>query len=125
MIPALAIVAVLLILAGIYAIGYKVGDKSGYDRAKSESNTSVAELFNNTPNPFNSISGKVDSVSSNSITVLTTKGDKQKVKVNDKTRISKNTDVLSIKDISKDTKVTVFTNGEKDNLTATRILVRD
>ena len=124
-IPAIILVAIILIIIGVYAIGYKVGDKSGYNRAKSETKTNVADLFNNTPNPFNTVSGKVDSVSSNSITIQTTKGEKQKVIVNDKTRISKGTTVLTIKDISKDTKVTVFTNGEKDNLAATRVLVRD
>lgn len=124
-IPAFALVGIGLIIIGVYAIGYKVGDKSGYNRAKSETKTNVADLFNNTPNPFNTVSGKIDSVTSNSLTILTTKGEKQKVIINDKTRISKGTTVLTIKDISKDTKVTVFTNGEKDNLAATRVLVRD
>ena len=78
-IPAIILVAIILIIIGVYAIGYKVGDKSGYNRAKSETKTNVADLFNNTPNPFNTVSGKVDSVSSNSITIQTTKGEKQKV----------------------------------------------
>jgi hypothetical protein len=71
------------------------------------------------------VSGTVKSVSQDTLEVNSSKGETVKIKITDKTKVTKKTDTLKVSDIKKDQKITVFTQGEGDNLTATRIVVRD
>lgn len=58
------------------------------------------------------------------ITITTSKGEVKTLKITDKTKITKKTETLNKDSLTKGAKVTIFTTGEGDSLSATRIVVR-
>jgi hypothetical protein len=101
--------------------GFSKGEEKGH-----EANTSsVNDFFNSSSNPFRSLTVKVKEVKDDSITIDTTRGETKTVKLNDKTKITKETDTLKASDLKPNQRITIFTQGSEDKLTATRVVVRD
>jgi len=123
----LIILVVLLLTVGLLIyIGntiYNKGYSAGLKKGKKDATTSG--LLNNITNPFQSVSGKVVELKNNKITVLTTKGEKKTIDLSKTVKVSKKTATLTVNDIKKDQKVTVFVQGKDDDITATRIVLRD
>lgn len=122
---ALIIFATALVIVVIYMIGYKVGFKKGEEKAKKDLRPNVSELFNNIPNVFNSVQGKVTEISDKQITVQTDKDGKKTIELNDKVKVNKKEQQLSIGDVKKDQKVIVYSTKKDNKVTATRIVIRD
>jgi hypothetical protein len=123
------LVAILLgigLLAGAYKLGYDKGFTKGEEQGKKTTrSSSLNDFFNNTSNPFRSVSGEVKSITADKIEVNSNKGEVQTIKITDKTKITKKTTTLKVADVKPDQKVTIFTQGKDNDLTATRIVVRD
>ncbi len=120
----LAVLLVGVLLFGGYQYAYNRGYKAG-EAAGKKSSASSKDLLGNISNPFQSITGVVDKVSGNSVIIKTTKGESKTVKFSDKTKITKKTTTLNKDALKSGTKVIIFTQGEGDAITATRIVVRD
>lgn len=118
----LLIFAIITILGGTYLLGYKKGESIGEKRGKAKS---VANPFGALQNPFNSSTGKVAEIKEDAIVIDTNRGEKKTIKLDDKTKITRKTEILTKSDLKNDQKVTVFARGEGDDLTATRIVLRD
>lgn len=120
----LAILVVVAIFVGVYSLGYHKGYGAGEKKGKeSAAKDTTSELFGNLQNPFNYVGGKVSDVKPDEITIDTTTGDRKTVKITDKTVVSRGTDTLQQGDLEKDQRVTVFTDGNKENPSATRIVI--
>lgn len=65
----------------------------------------------------------VDKIEGDNLTVKTSKGDLKTVKITDETSITKKTDKLKKEDLKNGTKVSVFTKGKDDKVSAVRIVV--
>lgn len=116
-------VIVIALLYGLHKASYDSGYKAGLEEGKKSS--SLSNSFGNLQNPFQLASGTVADINSDRITVDTSRGQKQTVKIDDQTQVTKKTVKLNIDSIKKGTKVSVFTKGDSDDLTATRIVIRD
>ena len=107
-------------------IGYQFGKKAGAQATIGK----VTDLLN----PLNAISdnplfpsttvGKVYSIDGKTITVLQPNGNKKKISLSDKTKITEKDRVISTKEVKKDSSVTVFTTGKGDSTIASRVVVR-
>ena len=116
-------VVIVALLFGLHKVSYNSGYDAGLEEGKKSA--SLSNSFGNLQNPFQLVSGTVADINNDHITVDTSRGQKQSVKLTDETRITKKTENLSRDSIKKGTKVSVFTKGEQDDLTATRIVIRD
>ncbi len=112
------------VLVGTYCFAYNRGYNNG-EVAGKKILSKANNLLGGTGNPFQSVTGVVDKVSGDSLSVKTTNGETKTVKLNDKTKITKKTTTLNKDALKSGTRVTVFTQGEGDAVTATRIVVRD
>lgn len=127
---ALCLVAILLVAAGacgIYKLGYNKGHDAGYKTGKEAGEKSVknsSDIFKSIQSPFNTLTGVVENIDGDNLTIDTSKGERQTVKLTDKTKITKKTDTLKRDALNKGTKVTIFTQGKDKDLSATRIVVR-
>ena len=125
----LILVTILLgvgLIAGAYKLGYDKGFTKGEEQGKKSSrSTGLSELFSNPTNPFRSVSGEVKTVTTDKIEVNTSRGEVKSIKITEKTKITKKTTTLKVSDIKPDQKVTIFTQGQENDLTATRIVLRD
>jgi flagellar basal body-associated protein FliL len=100
----LIIIIILLglgILGGVYELGYNKGFAKGEEKGKKDIQSSnFAEYFTSN-NPFKSVSGTVRSVSQDTLEVNSSKGEIVKIKITDKTKVTKKTDTLKVSDIRK------------------------
>lgn len=124
------IVLTILISVGLAAGAYKLGYDKGFTKGEEQGKKAARSagfnnLFNSPNNPFRSVSGEVKSISNDKIEVNTNQGDVKTIKIIDTTKITKKTDTLKVSDVKTDQKVTIFTQGQENDLTATRIVVRD
>lgn len=120
----LIILLTLSLFGGVYGVGYNKGYKTGEKAGKKSGQTTASNLFSNLQNPFQTVTGKVVKLDDNKLAVTTTKGETKTVTITDKTKITKKTETLSTADLKKDVSVTIFTQGEDNNLQATRIVVK-
>lgn len=115
---------VLAILAGVYGYAYNKGYKNGEAAGKKNTAANASDIFNNVQNPFKTLTGQVEKVEGETVTITTSKGETKTVKLTDKTKITKKTETLNKDSLTKGTKVTIFTQGEDSNISATRVVVR-
>lgn len=118
----LAILLAGVVLYGTYHSGYNKGYTEGKKHASSTS--SLENLLKNPTMPFHTVTGEIKSVSGNSVTINTSKGEVKTIPLNDNTKITQKTTTLKTSDLKAGQKVTVFTNGDDKNVTATRIVLR-
>ena len=121
------IVVLLLVFAGIGI--YKYAYDKGYDKGmeagkKASASKSPTDLFSNLQNPFKTLTGSVEKLEGEKLTITTSKGEVKTLKITDKTKRTKKTETLNKDSLTKGAKVTIFTTGEGDSLSATRIVVR-
>ena len=126
----LIILLTILIGIGLFAGAYKLGYDKGYTKGEEHGKTTTRssglnDFFQNPANPFRSVSGEIKSITADKIEVNSSQGEVKIIKITDKTKISKKTQTLKVADVKPEQKVTIFTQGEGDDLTATRIVVRD
>lgn len=121
----LGTVIVIALFICTYKYGYNKGYKKGEEAGKKASvSTKPTDLLKGLDNPFKTLTGTVEKFEGDTLTMTTSKGETKTVKVNDKVKITKKTETLNTSALKKDTKVTVFTNGDEKNLVATRIVVQ-
>ncbi len=125
LIAILATIAVCGLLLGIYKLGYNQGYKAGEEKGKQTNRLDPLGLFRNGQNPLSVETGKVEEVKDDSIVLDTSRGERKEIKLTDKTKITKKTDTLSKSDLKAGLKVSIFTDGNKDQPAATRIVLRD
>ena len=122
----LAILFVIVIIAS-FQVGYIRGTKKGSDLANSKKNNTVSGhlpgLFDSPINSPRTITGKVRAVSNSKIEIDSSRGKTVSLAVTSNTKVTRKKDVLTMKDISKDQRVTIFTSGNQDSLTATRLVL--
>ena len=124
------ILLVTIIVAGSGRYFYQKGFDKGTEKGKKDAVKNVTDILN----PLNAISnssvfpytviGKVTKASATELTIKLPNGDSKKVAMNDKTRVSQGTKVLSISDIKADSAVTAFTTGKDKDQVATRVVLR-
>lgn len=126
--PKTVLLASIATLVGLVLVvtAYNLGHRRGYQSGQANSKTTMPVInpFMNTPNPFNTTVGKVASVSASEITIHSSTGEIKKFKITDKTIVSQKTTKLTVGDIHKDQRVTVFGSGNEAGATATRIVVQ-
>lgn len=107
-----------------YNNGQRDGYKSGEIAGKKSSANNPADLFNKSfLNPFNIISGKVEKIEGDKLTINTNKGEVKTINLKNETKITKKTESLKPESLSKGTKVTIYLQGDGSNSIATRIVV--
>jgi Na+-transporting NADH:ubiquinone oxidoreductase subunit NqrC len=121
---------VTIIVAGSGKYFYQRGFDKGTEQGKKDAVSNVTDILN----PLNAISnssvfpytviGKVTNASSTELTIKQPNGDIKKVALNDKTKVSQGTKVLSITDIKEDSSITAFTTGKDKDQVATRVVLR-
>lgn len=119
--PVIITVVVALFFVAGTAMGYKYGYSNG--KEAGEKTRSGASMLSDIANPFPTISGKVSEISNDKIVVSSSRGTKETVKVTNRTKVTKKKDTLQVSDIKKDQKVTVFTQGDGNDRTASRIII--
>lgn len=123
-----AVVLILIAFAGVYKYsydkGYDKGYKAGEQAGKKSSTSSAKDLFNNIQNPFKTIVGTIEKVEGDKVTLSTSNGETKVIKLTDATKITKKTETLKRDSLTKGTKITVMTQGEGNDVSATRIVVR-
>lgn len=124
----LVIITILLLAVAFVCVykysynkGYKEGEKAG---KKSATTTNPRDIFNSMQNPFKTLTGQVEKVDGETITLTTSNGETKTIKITEKTKITKKKETLNKDALKKGTKITVFTQNENDNLSATRIVVQ-
>lgn len=118
----LVILGVLVIAASLQT-GYILGINKKIEKNKQSDKTALNKALNNSPSPYRSITGIVESITSEKIEIKRTNGESVSIKLNDKTKISRKKDTLTTSDIKKDQRVTVFTNNDQKDLVANRIVI--
>lgn len=106
-----------------YNKGYKAGEAAGKKAAETNASKET-DIFKNFQSPFNTISGVVTELKGDTLKVDASNGEKKEIKLTDNTKITKGTETLKRDSLKKDVRVTIFTNGRDDNLTANRIVVK-
>lgn len=123
----LALVAILLVIlafCGVYKYSYNKGYKAGEANAKKNTASNAQDLIGNIQNPFKTQTGQVEKLEGETLTITNSKGETKTIKITNSTKITKKTETLNKDALTKGTKVTIFTSGEGDNLSATRVVVR-
>jgi len=121
----LSIIAVLLLLsliAGLVGFGYNRSYENG---RQSDERPELNNQSPQTQNLFSSFTGMVTENKDKKLSVQSAQGEKVVVTLNDQTKIIKESTILTSKDITKDQKVTIFTQGSDDGLVASRVVFRD
>ncbi|QQS26939.1 hypothetical protein IPM44_04490 [bacterium] len=117
----IAVVLVGAVIGGVYYAGFKNGEKQGQANAKKEM---AANPFANLGDANRFLpkykTGEIVSISKDSIVVKTTDKD-EKFTVSDKTKVTRKTETLSLSNLKKGDKVTVFTANDG---VATRIVLK-
>lgn len=112
------IVGVILIITipSIFVLYGKVVYQNGYQDGKESANNlnSSDNPTSKINNPFTSTKGKVASVTSDSITIDASNGQKLTLAINSKTKIIKQGAFITQKDIKVDQTVTVLYREDKD-----------
>ncbi len=124
---------VLLVLI-VVAISAGAGYAAGFQMGKREGGRLAVKKVTDYINPLNAISdnplfpstvlGEVVDITDTSIKIKQANGSEKTIVINDKTRVTKGSDSLSFKDVTKDSNVTVITTGKDKDQTATRIIIR-
>lgn len=106
--------------------GYKDGYKSGELAGKKANLSSPYDLFNKSlSSPLNIITGKVEKLEGQDLTINTNKGDVKTVKISKDTKILKKTDTLNPESLSKGVKVIIYLQSKNSdtNSVASRIVI--
>lgn len=120
------IVAFFAVMIGLYAFGYNNGYKTAEKKAQqAASKKSGMEDMLKAPNPFNTVSGKVVAVSKDKITIDSSKGERQELKLSANVKVTKKTQQLKVSDIKVDQTVVAFQSKQGDAQEVIRIVVRD
>lgn len=107
-----------------YNNGQRDGYKSGEIAGKKSNATNSIDLFGKSYlNPFNIISGKVEKLEDDKLTISTNKGEIKTLSLKKDVKITKKSEILKPENLSKGTKVTIYFNGEGSNLIINRIIV--
>jgi cytoskeletal protein RodZ len=122
----LIIIAELALLFAVFGVGYKIGQDVGKKDATVQAGLSgFNSLLGNVSNPFRSTTGKVASVSADSITVETSNGEKKIVKITSDTKVSRRSEPVSVTDIKTGVRASVFLDESASEPTATRIIINE
>lgn len=128
LIGAIAVLLLGSIICVSYKVGYDKGHDNGLETGKKEASSKsdkLSDILKGSNSPFKFDSGVLQEVKKDSVIIDTSDGERKTVKLNDKTKITKKTDTLSVSDLKKGQKVTIYNDGNQDNPTATRIVLRD
>lgn len=111
----------VLVVVGLFGFVYKKGYDAGQKSAKSGN---IQDLLKNNPNPFKVVSGTITKVDGDTLIVKTIKDGDKKVKLTDETKVTKKTEKLNKDALQPGVKVSVFTSGQGENLSATRVVIK-
>ena len=101
--------AQLALLVSVFFGGYIVGQDVGLKKSTvDESLGAINGLFANVANPAKSYTGKVESISTDSITVKLSDGQTRTTSINQNTKISQMAKVIASKDVKPGQKASVF-----------------
>lgn len=124
----------VLLLFIVVAISAGVGLGVGYQLGKREGARLAVRKVTDFLNPVNAVSdnplfpsttvGTTTAISESSITVKMPNGKEKKIPLNKQTRVTKQDKELSVKNVAKNSQVTVFAKGRDKDLIATRIVIR-
>lgn len=117
----IAVVLIGAVIGGVYYVGFKNGEKQGLTKAKKEVAANPF-LNRNDTNKFlpKYKTGEIVSVSKDTI-VVKASDKEEKITVNDKTKVTKKTETLSLSSLKKGDRVTAFVMNDG---VATRIVLR-
>ncbi len=125
------VVFAIVVLAGVaygaYQYGRSSGYKQGYDFGIKNGRTTIStprSLFSdNLPTPQITV-GTIKSITADAMVINTSKGEVKEIKLNDQTKVTQKTTTLKLSDLKVGQKITIFTSGEQNALTATRIVIQ-
>lgn len=116
----------LALLFAVFGVGYKIGQDVGRKDATVQAGLSgFNSLLGNISNPFRSATGKVSEVSAGSITIKTNSGETKTMKITSNTKITRRSEPISVADIKKDVRASIFLDESVSELTASRIIVNE
>ncbi|MCA9342386.1 hypothetical protein KC950_00015 [Candidatus Saccharibacteria bacterium] len=122
---AAVILAEIALLIAVFLLGYNFGKDVGKKQAVvDESVGAISNLFGGIANPAQSTSGKVVSVNGSEITVETTTGEQETVKITEDTKITNKSKLITVNDIKAGGRASIFFDStQEDGEFAARIIV--
>lgn len=122
---AAVILAEIALLIAVFLLGYNFGKDVGKKQAVvDESVGAISNLFGGIANPAQSTSGKVVSVNGSEITVETTTGEQETVKITGDTKITNKSKLITVNDIKAGGRASIFFDStQEDGEFAARIIV--
>lgn len=116
------LLAIILVVGfiSVYSFGYKEGYKYGDINNSSDP---FSNFFNNSTSGIAPISGLIVDISNDKITIDSAKGERQELKITEKTKVTKKGETYSLSDVKKNQRVTVYTGGSNNSTEAIRIVI--
>lgn len=121
------VVCIGLLTGGLgYFVGFQLGKKEGARLAVKKVTDFINPLNALANNPLvpGSVAGTVMSIDASSIQVKDTKNKEVTIPINGRTKVTKGETAVTMKEVLKDSQVTVLTTGKDKKLVATRIVIR-
>lgn len=114
------------VMIGLYTLGYNNGYRTAEKKAEEVAGkkSSMGDWLK-APNPFNTVSGKVVAINKDKITIDSSKGERQELKLSANVKVTKKTQQLKVSDIKVDQTVVAFQSNQGDAQEVLRIVIRD
>lgn len=122
----LALILVIISGGAGYFAGFQYGKKEGARLAVKKVTDIINPLNAVSNNPLfpSTIVGKVSAIDKKEIKVKTPNGEEKTIPLSDKTKVTKGSASLSLKEVTKDSSVTIVATGKDKDFAATRIIIK-